>query len=87
MENANNKSAIYKIVKTNESINGKSVEMYGVEGVSEDDVVTLKALSVDKARMSRLVTAMNDCGLEICQLRDVVDDFLYYQNKEKENKE
>ena len=87
MENTNNKNAIYKIVKTDESINGKSVEMYGVEGVSDDDVVTLKALSVDKARVKRLVTAMNDCGLEICQLRDVVDDFLYYQNKEKEYKE
>ena len=86
MEETKNKNvAFYKTVKTVEMVNGKPTEMYGVEGFSENEVVTIKALSCDKARISKLVATMNEVELELCHLKDVVDDFLYFYNKEKKN--
>ena len=76
------KNAFYKVVKTVEIMDDQTIKMYGVEGSLGDEVVTLKALSCDEARVTKLVDTMNECGLELCQLRDVINDFLYYYNKE-----
>ncbi len=85
MDSIKNKhnTAFYKTVKTVEMVDGKPTVMYGVEGFCDNEVVTLKSLSSDKARVCSLVDTMNECGLELCQLKDVVDDFLYEYNKSK----
>lgn len=86
MEEIKNKNiAFYKTVKTVEMVNGKPTAMYGVEGFSDNEVVTIKALTSDKARISKLVATMNEVELELCHLKDVVDDFLYEYNKSKRN--
>lgn len=86
MQNDNSKHnhAYYRAVKTMESINDKTVAMYGVEGFGHGDVVSVLALTTDKTRITKLVATLNECGLELCQLRDVVDDFLYDMRKQPE---
>ena len=83
-DNLKHSSAYYRAVKTTENINGKTVAMYGVEGFGHGDVVSVLALTTDKARITRLVAMLNECGLELCQLRDVVDYFLYEMRKQPE---
>lgn len=86
MQNNNLKHSVayYRAVKTVENFNGKMTTMYGIEGFGHGDVVSVLALTTDKARITKLVATLNECGLELCQLRDVVDDFLYEMRKRPE---
>lgn len=74
--NKNHKSSYYRVVKSREMI-GKSVQwMYGIEGFSNGESVSLRALSFDRNRVENLVDTMNSKSLELKTLRKVVDTFL-----------
>ncbi len=72
----NHKTCYYRVIKTRELINSKSVWSYGIEGFSNGEAVTVKALSLDRKRIERLVRDMNESGLELNALRGVIDNFL-----------
>lgn len=74
---SNHKQSYYRVIKTVEIICGKPTAMYGVEGFSGGETVSVTALSADRSRLVNLVSDMNSCELELCLLRNVVDDFLY----------
>ena len=44
---------------------------------SGNDIITIPGLSEDSVRMKNLVENMNRSDLELCQLKDVVEDFLF----------
>ncbi len=72
----NHKTCYYRVVKSRELIDGKRVWMYGVEGFSNGESVSLRALSLDRRRIEALVDGMNSGGMELEALRNVIDDFL-----------
>ncbi len=78
MQNVNNNhnSNYYRVVKTRETIGGNFCWMYGIEGFSNGESVSLRALSVDRKRVENLVDTMNSKRLELKVLREVVDTFL-----------
>lgn len=69
--------AEYSVIKSLENVEGFVIEMYGVVGKNGNEVITIKGLSSDATRVDKLVADMNNCGLELCHLRDVVEDFLF----------
>lgn len=73
----NSKSAHFRVIETVEQVSSNQVLMYGVEGESQNDKLSVKALSYDKSRVERLVKTMNVCEIELCQFKDIIDDFLY----------
>ncbi len=74
--NKNHKSSYYRVVKSRETI-GKSFQwMYGIEGFSNGESVSLRALSFDRNRVENLVDTMNSKSFELNALRKVVDTFL-----------
>lgn len=72
----NHKSTYYRVVKTKENLSGHSVVMYGINGFSDGEVVSVLALSTDKKRIVGLVNAMNSCDFELCRFRKVVYECL-----------
>ena len=50
--------------------------MYGIEGFSNGESVSLRALSFDRKRIETLVDGMNAGVMELETLRKVIDSFL-----------
>lgn len=69
--------AKYKIICSQESLNGNQVLMYGVEGRCGSQKMVLSSLSCDRKRIELLVKRLNEGEFELCLLKDVVNDFLY----------
>jgi hypothetical protein len=70
------KDTQYRVIETEETVEGIKVLMYGVVGIRGNETVVITGLSESSARIKKLVDKMNDGGLQLCQLRDVVEDFL-----------
>lgn len=60
---------IYRVIKTNSK--------YGVEGVCDNETVTVKNLTADFDKITDFVKVLNAEGLELCHLKEVAEDFLY----------
>ena len=73
----NYRNAKYSMTTSTERVDGLPVKMYGVRGKSGNDSITIPGLSEDSVRMKNLVENMNRSDLELCQLKDVVEDFLF----------
>lgn len=71
------RNAKYTVTTSTEKVDGLPVRMYGVRGKSGNDTITIPGLSEDSVRMKNLVENMNRSDLELCQLKDVVEDFLF----------
>lgn len=69
--------AVYKAVTTIERFEGKTIVMYGIEGKSRHEKISIASLSEDRERIERLVHTLNEGGFELCHLKDTVNDFLY----------
>ncbi len=74
--NKNHKISYYRVVKSREMIGKNFQWMYGIEGFSNGESVSLRALSFDRKRIEELVDSMNSKSLELKVLREVVDTFL-----------
>ena len=72
----NYRNAKYSMTTSTERVDGLPVKMY-VRGKSGNDIITIPGLSEDSVRMKNLVENMNRSDLELCQLKDVVEDFLF----------
>ena len=72
----NHKTSYYRVVKTREMIGTSFQWMYGIEGFSNGELVSLRALSFDRSRVENLVDTMNSKSLELKALREVIDNFL-----------
>lgn len=72
----NHKTNYYRVVKSREMIGKSFCWMYGIEGFSNGESVSLRALSFDRNRVEKLVDTMNSRSLELKVLREVVDTFL-----------
>lgn len=72
----NHKISYYRVVKSKEMIGTSFQWMYGIEGFSNRESVSLRALSFDRNRVENLVDTMNSKSLELKVLREVVDNFL-----------
>lgn len=79
MQNKNlvHKAAHYRVVKTIENVASQPTAMYGIEGFSGDETVTLTALSENRRRIKALVATLNESELELCHLREIVENFLF----------
>ena len=77
MSNAADNKAVYRMIRSVNKIDGKTVVMYGIEGVCVDERMILSALSDNSLRISALVDNLNEGQFELCLLRDVVRDFLF----------
>lgn len=73
----NYRNAKYSMTTSTERVDGLPVKMYEVRGKSGNDIITIPGLSEDSVRMKNLVENMNRSDLELCQLKDVVEDFLF----------
>ena len=51
--------------------------MFGVLATDDNKFISVKSLSDDKTRVEELVLKLNEAGLEIEQLLEVVDDFMF----------
>ncbi len=69
--------ATYSVICTNETIGGQAVKMFGVLATDGNKFISVKSLSDDKTRVEELVLKLNEAGLEIEQLLEVVDDFMF----------
>ena len=69
--------ATYSVIYTNETIDGQAVKMFGVLATDGNKFISVKSLSDDKTRVEDLVLKLNEAGLEIEQLLEVVDDFMF----------
>ena len=69
--------ATYSVIYTNETIDGQAVKMFGVLATDDNKFISVKSLSDDKTRVEELVLKLNEAGLEIEQLLEVVDDFMF----------
>ena len=69
--------ATYSVIYTNETIDGQAVKMFGVLATDGNKFISVKSLSDDKTRVEELVLKLNEAGLEILQLLEVVDDFMF----------
>lgn len=69
--------ATYSVIYTNEAIDGQAVKMFGVLATDGNKFISVKSLSDDKTRVEELVLKLNEAGLEIEQLLEVVDDFMF----------
>ncbi len=69
--------ANYSVICTNETIDGQAVKMFGVLATDGNKFISVKSLSDDKTRVEDLVLKLNEAGLEIEQLLEVVDDFMF----------
>lgn len=69
--------ATYSVIYTNETIDGQAVKMFGVLATDGNKFISVKSLSDDKTRVEELVLKLNEAGLEIEQLLEVVDDFMF----------
>lgn len=74
--NINHKTSYYRVVKSREMIGKNFQWMYGIEGFSNGESVSLRALSFDRKRIEELVDSMNSKSFELNVLREVVDTFL-----------
>ncbi len=74
--NKNHKTSYYRVVKSREMIGKNFQWMYGIEGFSNGESISLRALSFDRKRIEELVDSMNSKSLELKVLREVVDTFL-----------
>ncbi len=74
--NENHKRGYYRVIKSREMIDKRLCWMYGIEGFSNGEKVSLRALSFDRKRIKRLVDTMNSKSMELNVLRGVVDTFL-----------
>lgn len=77
MSNEVNYKAVYRMIRSVNTIGGKTVVMYGIEGIDAEERMVLSALSDNKERIGCLVKSLNEGQFELCLLRDVVRDFLY----------
>ena len=73
---SNHKISYYRVVKSREVADGKIKWMYGIEGFSNGESVSLRALSFARKRIETLVDGMNAGVMELETLRMVIDCFL-----------
>ena len=67
----------YSVICTQKAIDGNNYTMFGIMANDGARVVTVKDLSEDSRRVEELARRMNDAELEIQQLLEVIDDFMF----------
>lgn len=72
-----NKPAQYRMLRSVERINDRTVIMYGIEGCCGSERIFLNSLSEDRKRIRALVDNLNKGEFELCLLKDAVNDFLF----------
>ena len=75
---------IYEVTEDTYLIDGEPKQIYGIAVYSNDKSNTQKTLlksirdiTTDKYRLSKLAQACNSCHLSPIHLKDIVEDFLY----------
>lgn len=77
MSQKSSATANYRVIRSIENVNGKTVVMYGIEGCCGEERMILSSLSDDRQRIKTLVDRLNEGEFELCLLKDVVRDFLF----------
>ena len=73
----NHNFAHYRVIRTFEDAASKPTTMYGIEGFSGEETITITALSENRRRIKELVDLMNKSELELCHFYEVVENFVY----------
>lgn len=76
MKTKEKESVKYRVIRSVEIIDGKTVEMYGFSGYSKDGTLVLSSLSDDRRRICNLVSKMNKLNLELNAVKNAVGSFL-----------
>ena len=76
MKTKEKESVKYRVIRSVEIIDGKTVEMYGFSGCSKDGTLVLSSLSDDRRRICNLVSKMNKLNLELNAVKNAVGPFL-----------
>ena len=77
MNRTQNKPAQYRMLRSVERINDRTVIMYGIEGFCDSERIFLNSISEDRQRIKALVDNLNKGEFELCLLKDAVKDFLF----------
>ncbi|MBE6798906.1 MAG: hypothetical protein E7525_03925 [Ruminococcaceae bacterium] len=67
----------YRMIRSVEKVDGRTVVMYGIEGCCGEERMILNSLSDDRRRITALVSKLNKGEFELCLLKDAVRDFLF----------
>ncbi|MBQ1183029.1 MAG: hypothetical protein IIX60_01130 [Clostridia bacterium] len=74
MKNSKNvHNPIYQVIKSNSK--------YGIKGSCDNKTISIENLTENLDKITDFVNMLNNESLELCHLKEVTEDFLYFELK------